>query len=217
MSGRTLLTRSTSRIVDDVALRPDHFVVFSLGDGPKFRFGDQGSSSRMGSAATIRQALTEAQEYRERRALRGADRPRRTSTEALVEVLDGERRALIHPTSDDLLTATLAREFDLDVVLAGMTEDWLVADALAEAGVPVVVGPVMSRSWREELAQLRERPARGRRGDGRVHVRRGLRRRSGGPVGGRGRGHQQARCGADAQGLTINAARILGSTGRPGH
>ena len=33
-------------------------------------------------------------------------------------------------------------------MLAGAAEGWLVADEIAGAGVPVLIGPVMSRSWR---------------------------------------------------------------------
>lgn len=152
VSGRTLITRTAPGAVDDLALVSDAFVVFSLGDGPKGRFGDAGSASRMGNAATIRQALTDARDYQRRRGLRGADQaPLDLGNEALVDVLEGRRKALVHAhRADDLRTALrLAREFDLDLVLAGAAEGWLVADALADAGVPVLVGPVMARSWRD--------------------------------------------------------------------
>ena len=152
VSGRTFVTHLLPGQHGDIALDPDAFVVLSLGDVPKARFGSQGSSSRMVNAATVRQALVHAEENRARRQLRGADRaPRDLGLEALVELLDGERRAIVHAhRADDLLTALrIADEFSLDIVLAGAAEGWLVADALAAAGVPVLVGPVMARSWRE--------------------------------------------------------------------
>ncbi len=75
VSGRTLITRTTPGPVDAVALDPDASVVLSLGDGPKWRFGDEGAASRMGAAATVRQALASAQEYGDARRLPAADRP----------------------------------------------------------------------------------------------------------------------------------------------
>ena len=151
VSGRTVVTRTTPAPVDEAALSEDAFVVFSLGEQPKWRFSGEGASSRMGSAAIVRQSLADAREYQQRRRLGGADRaPVDLGMEALVELLEGERRALFHAhRADDLLTALrIAEEFGIEVVLAGAAEGWLVADRIAEAGVPVLVGPVMSRSWR---------------------------------------------------------------------
>jgi len=67
----------------------------------------------------------------------------------LVSLLNGQRQALVHAhRADDILTALrIADEFDLDIVLAGAAEAWLIVDEIAAAGVPVIVGPVMSRSW----------------------------------------------------------------------
>ena len=81
----------------ELALEPDAFVVFSLGDVTKDRFSDQGTASRMGAAATIRQSLVQARDYAARRGLPVADRPPvDLGMEALVELLEGERRALVH-------------------------------------------------------------------------------------------------------------------------
>jgi len=152
VSGRTLIVANKVGRVGDVALEPDAFVVLSLGDGPKHRFSGQGTASRMGSAAVIRQALVEARDYAQRRSLPVADRPPEDlGMEALVDLLEGRRRALVHAhRADDLDTALrIAEEFDLDIVLAGGAEAWLMADTIADAGIPVLVGPVMARSWRE--------------------------------------------------------------------
>ena len=152
VSGRTLVVSNRVGRVGEVALVEDAFLVLSLGDGPKYRFAGQGTASRMGSAAVIRQALVEAQDYAARRALPMADRPPvDLGLEALVDLLEGRRRALVHAhRADDIDTALrIADEFELDIVLAGASEAWLMADTIAEAGVPVLVGPVMARSWRE--------------------------------------------------------------------
>ncbi len=150
VGGRTAVVHTRSAPVDDVALVADGLVVFTLGDAPKWRFAGQGVGTRMGAAATIRQELARARDYAERRKLPLADRPEvDLGTEALADLLAKRRRALfVADRADDLLTALrIGREFGLDVVLAGAAEGWMVADELAEAGAPVIVGPVMTRGW----------------------------------------------------------------------
>ena len=152
VSGRTLVAENRVARVSELALDPDAFVVLSLGDVTKDRFSDQGTASRMGAAATIRQSLVDARDYAARRGLPVADRPPvDLGMEALVELLEGERRALVHAhRADDIDTALrLADEFGIEIVVAGGAEAWLMAEALAAAEVPVLVGPVMARSWRD--------------------------------------------------------------------
>ena len=152
VSGRTLVAENRIDRVSALALEPDAFVVLSLGDGPKSRFEAQGTASRMGAAATIRQALTDARDHARRRGLPAADQPPPDlGLEALAELLAGERRALVYAhRADDIDTALrLADEFGFELVVAGGAEAWLMADTLAAAEVPVLVGPVMARSWRD--------------------------------------------------------------------
>ena len=64
---------------------------------------------------------------------------------ALVPVLKGRQHLLVHVerASDILAVLGLKREFpSLKIVLVGVSEGWLVADAIARAGVPVIASPV---------------------------------------------------------------------------
>lgn len=152
VAGRTAVVDTRAQPLAQIALQPDAMVLFSLGELPKRAFGEQGAATRMGTAALVRQALADAREYGARRRLPLADRPPiDLGREALLEVLQRKRRALFHAhRADDLLTALrIGEEFGLDVVLAGAAEGYLVAEEIAAAGVPVVVGPVMLRGWRQ--------------------------------------------------------------------
>ncbi|HHO51678.1 MAG TPA: amidohydrolase [Deltaproteobacteria bacterium] len=152
VAGRTAVVDTRPAPLSQIALEPDAMVLFSLGELPKRAFGDRGAATRMGTAALVRQALTDAREYGARRRLPLADRPPvELGLEALLEVLERKRRALFHAhRADDLLTALrIGEEFGLDVVLAGAAEGYLVAEEIAAAGVPVVVGPVMLRGWQQ--------------------------------------------------------------------
>ncbi|MCZ6462850.1 MAG: amidohydrolase family protein, partial [Proteobacteria bacterium] len=82
--------------------------------------------------------------------------------EVLALVVRGELPAIFTAhRADDILTALrIAREFELDAVVAGATEAYLVRDELRAAGVPVLAGPVMERvSILERLNASYENPA----------------------------------------------------------
>ena len=66
-------------------------------------------------------------------------------------MVDGSRKAIFHAhRADDIVTALrIAEEFGLDAQVVGASEAWLVTDELAAAEVPVLLGPIMSRSWFE--------------------------------------------------------------------
>lgn len=151
ISGRTLIASTEAASLEEVVRVPEGAMVFTLGEMPKSLFGGRGGpESRMGNAAEVRQALAGAQEYANRRSLPRADRPLiDLGQEALVSVLEGKTRAVIVAhRADDILTALrIAEEFDLDLILAGATEGYLVRDAIRSADVPVLIGPVMVRSW----------------------------------------------------------------------
>lgn len=149
VGGSTLVASTHAHSADAASLLSDGAVLFSLGEAAKQ--GPEGRG-RMGAAATIRQALTDARSYRERRSLRGADRADPDlGLEALVDVLEGRRTAVFHAhRADDIQTALrIAREFGIKAQIAGGSDAWLLADELAKAGVPVLLGPVMARSWYE--------------------------------------------------------------------
>ncbi len=150
VSGRTAVL-ANQRGLDARDLDAAGFLMLTLGDAASSRFGSEGSSSRMGNVATIREAFVAAQDYQARQALPLRDRPARDlGMEALSAALDGRRRVLVHAhaAADIGAALELAGEFDLDMVLAGGAESWLVAEDIAAAEVPVVIGPVMARSWR---------------------------------------------------------------------
>ncbi|MCC8181824.1 MAG: amidohydrolase family protein, partial [Clostridiales bacterium] len=73
--------------------------------------------------------------------------------EALVPGLQGTLPAHFHAhRADDIATALrIAREFRLNAVVVHATEGYLVADILAEEGVPVITGPIFGDRSKPEL------------------------------------------------------------------
>jgi imidazolonepropionase-like amidohydrolase len=116
-----------------------------------------GPNSRMGIVALLRKALEDARRY-------GATHPGPGSTdlklECMAPVVFGQLPAHVHAhEADDILTALrLAEEFGLKLVIHHATEGHLVADAIAAAGVPCVVGPItIARESSHETRNLSER------------------------------------------------------------
>lgn len=112
-------------------------------------FGETGAreagGSRAAAHAFFRNALAEARDYaRNPAGFDGRSKDSmllRRDAAALLPVIDGRMKLLVHAESapDILATLDLKREFPaLDLVIVGATEGWRVARQLAAARVPVL-------------------------------------------------------------------------------
>lgn len=128
---------------------------------------------RMGSAAVLREWLTRAAGYTEKKTRHAANqaafeagtagvtRPEPFDIDLRLEVLASAlRRELpvhIHVhRADDIMTAIrIAEEFGLDCVLIHATEGYKIADVLAEKGYPCIAGPILFSRMKLELPDLR--------------------------------------------------------------
>ena len=154
IGGRTVAIKSWGRSVEDRLLKEPASVKSALGENPKRVYGsmDRLPSTRQGVAAVIRDAFTKAQDYKAKRdhaAEEGKPFDRDNTLETLVQVLDGEVPWCQHVhRADDMHTAIrLADEFGYRLIINHCTEGHLLADEIAERGIPVISGPLMiSRS-----------------------------------------------------------------------
>jgi imidazolonepropionase-like amidohydrolase len=108
-------------------------------------FGEDGAASAGGSRAGthlhFRAMLREAQDYAAGRGTFDDDLLKAEDAKALLSVLRGETRLLIHVegANDMLRLMELKREFPaVKVVFVGVSEGWRVARELAQAGIPVI-------------------------------------------------------------------------------
>jgi len=124
----------------EVVVRDAAGLSVSLGEVPKASFGTEAPRTRMGTVYLLRQALIRAQEYRDYDPV-----PRDLALEALGKVLRREVPLRVQAnTPDDIMNAVrVAKEFNLDVVIDVGVGAHEVAEKLAAARVPVVVGPNM--------------------------------------------------------------------------
>ena len=108
-------------------------------------FGEEGASksggSRAGNHLHFRAMLREAQDYAAGRGTFDDELLKAEDAKALLSVLRGETRLLIHVegANDMLRLIELKREFPaIKMVFVGVTEGWRVAAQLAQAGIPVI-------------------------------------------------------------------------------
>ena len=161
IGGETVAIKTVGRYVDEMVLRSPSGVKSALGENPKRVYGEQKKtpSTRLGTAGVLRHAFVEAENYRA-----AGDPARDLTLEVLVKVLEREIPWRQHcHRADDIATALrVAEEFGYDLVLDHGTEAHLLADVIAERGIPVIFGPLLcSRSkvetvnrWPENAAKL---------------------------------------------------------------
>jgi imidazolonepropionase-like amidohydrolase len=148
IGGLAVALHTHGRVVDEMVLRSPSGLKAALGENPKRVYGEknQTPATRLGVALTIRKAFAAARAWSAKPA---EEREADLVSEALTKVLEREIPWRQHAhRADDIATALrLAEEFGYRLVLDHGTESYLIADRVAEAGVPVLYGPlIVSRS-----------------------------------------------------------------------
>jgi len=163
ISGQTFVVKTDATEVTRGVLKAQAMVAATLGDGARARDG-KAPGTRAKQIAMLRSELVGAQEYARKLkdAEKGKEPGRDLRKEALAQVLRRELPLLVtaHRAQDILSLLRLAKEFDLDIVLDGGAEAYLVLDALKAAKVPVILHPTMARSFGDQENQSLETAAK---------------------------------------------------------
>lgn len=168
VAGQMVVMKTYGERVDEMALRAPAAMKFALGENPKntYHSKEQTPSTRMATAAVIREQLLKAQRYgKDMEAARldeDTDPPEfDMKSEALRSVLKGKIQAHFHAhRADDIFTAIrIASEFGLKAVLIHCTEGWMNAEKLAAENIPVIVGPMIGTRTKPELINQRDENA----------------------------------------------------------
>jgi imidazolonepropionase-like amidohydrolase len=148
IAGQSGVFRTDGATVESAAIKPVAAILVNLGEAPKEAYKGKAPLTRMATAALIRKAFADAQEYRTKKKNPGANTPGSPKLEALVPALEGKVPVYFAAhRKDDIQTALrIADEFKLKPVIALATEAYRMADELKKAGVPVVVHPTMQRA-----------------------------------------------------------------------
>jgi imidazolonepropionase-like amidohydrolase len=153
ISGQTMIVKTDAQTVNDAVLRPLAMVVACLGEAALEDGGDS-PGTRAKAVAMLRTQFLKAQTYREKRSREDPEKhpERDLRLDILSRVLSGEIPFLVtaHRHHDILAALRLADEFNLNLVLDGASEAYLVLDKIKEAGVPVILHPTMYRARGEQ-------------------------------------------------------------------
>ena len=159
IGGHCVAVHTHGRTVDDMVLRSPAGLKSALGENPKRVYGDQKKtpSTRLGTAAVLREAFVAAQNYQAKQAAAKKDKKpfegRDLKLEALAMVLDREIPWRQHShRADDIATAMrIADEFGYELVIDHGTEAHLIADLIAAKGIPVLIGPLIVSRTKVEV------------------------------------------------------------------
>ncbi len=145
VGGQHVVMKTFGRRVDDMLVKAPSAMKIAFGENPKVNYSGMNQSpvTRMAIAGMLRQELFEAQAYCEERKRQNSGFKKDFTKECWVPVFAGEipLKAHVH-RADDIFTAIrIAKEFGLRMTLDHCSEGHLIAEEIAEAGYPAIVGP----------------------------------------------------------------------------
>lgn len=159
IGGECLAMKTNGKYIDDMIIKNPVGIKAAFGENPKRVYGEQkkSPSTRMAVAAEMRKAFMETEDYIKNKAKKENDDDdsfkRDIQLESLTRVIKGEMPLKTHAhRADDIMTALrIADEFSLDLTIEHCTEGHKIAERLAEAGVPAIVGPSLTTRSKVEV------------------------------------------------------------------
>lgn len=161
IGGTFVAIKTHGKRIDDMVIRDPLAMKCAFGENPKRVYNGKNRmpSTRMGTAAIMREALAKAKQYLEKIEAAGDDNSKYPTydekCEALLPVLRREIPLKAHAhRADDMFTALrIAKEFNLLITLDHATEGHLIADELAKENVACIVGPSFGHRSKFELTE----------------------------------------------------------------
>ena len=157
LGGTFTVLKTVGCRVENMMMKEAVAMKCAFGENPKRCYRDKGNSTRMSTAAKLREMLFKAREYGEKLELAKADPSKKPSfdmkMEALQPVIRGEMplKAHAHATDDIFTALRIAKEFGVKITLEHVTEGHLIVDELAKENVPMAVGPTLTSASKFEL------------------------------------------------------------------
>lgn len=155
VGGTFVAIKLAGKRVDKMIIKNPIAMKCAFGENPKRVYGQGGKkspSTRMGTAALLRELLFKTKRYMEDKEA-GKNPAFDMKLEAMIPVLKGEipLKAHAHRHDDILTSIRIAREFGVGITLDHCTDGSLIADELAEENLPAFVGPSLGSKTKIEL------------------------------------------------------------------
>lgn len=159
VGGTFMAIKTFGTRVDDMIIKEPVAMKVAFGENPKRVYSGKGKipSTRMGTAAVLREILAKTVRYSKQIEAAGDDPTKLpqydAKLEAMLPVIRREIPIKAHAhRADDIFTAIrIAKEFNIKITLDHCTEGALIADTLAKEGVPAIVGPSFGHRTKFEL------------------------------------------------------------------
>lgn len=157
LGGTFAAFKPVGRCIDDMCLKKEAAMKCAFGENPKRCYKEKGISSRMNTAAKLREMLFKAREYMEKLDAAAGDPAKKPAFDLRLQALLPVMRRKIplkahaHQANDILTAIRIAREFDVRLTLEHVTEGALIVDELAKADVPLAIGPTFGQPSKIEL------------------------------------------------------------------
>ncbi|EES90454.1 amidohydrolase [Clostridium botulinum C] len=158
MGGQFVAMKTSGICVDDMVIKEPAAIKIAFGENPKriYKSKNKMPTTRMATAALIREILTKAQNYKikkEKALKEGKDFEENFRLEPLIPVLNKQipLKAHCHRTDDILTAIRIAKEFDVNLTLDHCSEGHLIADYIKQSGKDVIVGPTLTARTKIEV------------------------------------------------------------------
>lgn len=166
MGGTFAFIKSSGDSLEERIIKEEGALKMALGENPRLSYGkrSQTPSTRMGSAALIRQTLYQAREYREKwlahqEKLKNGEESSfhyDLAMHSLMRAFDGMLVKIHAHQANDILTALrIGEEFGLNLSIEHCTEGWMMTDTLKKAGARYIVGPTIGGKSKVEVRNKR--------------------------------------------------------------
>ena len=157
IGGQFAAVKTSGICIDDMIIKEPVAIKVAFGENPKRVYSGKNKmpNTRMAIAALLRETLTEAVNYKNRKIdaeIEDKDFSKNLKYEALLPLINREIPMNAHAhRADDILTAIrIAKEFNLKLTLDHCTEGHLISDYIKRENLDAIVGPTLSFNGKAE-------------------------------------------------------------------
>lgn len=153
VGGQFAFVKTKGRCIDDLIVKAPAAMKIAFGENPKSNYSEQNISpvTRMAIADLLRRELFQARKYLEKEEA-GSDYRYECWRPVFEKSIP--LKAHVHRVDDIFTAIRIAKEFQLDLTLDHCSEGHLIAEKLAQAGYPVIVGPDLASRNKIEVQNM---------------------------------------------------------------
>lgn len=156
IGGTFCVLKTYGKTIDDMIVKQESAMKMALGENPKrvYSAKNQAPSTRMASAALVRENLIKAKEYKEQQEKNKEKEVTNYNMKmaSLARVFDGLLVKIHAHQQDDIITAIrIIEEFGLNATIDHATEGHLIPEYLVKHKQRVILGPTLGSKSKYEL------------------------------------------------------------------